>query len=561
MKSISSLRTASEIVRVALDHERERDAKTVRATGDTTMLQQADHVEELLATIVGGVIGVKHVQRSARFAALGGNSLMATRVLSRVWRAFGVKLPLSTLIPDGSVTSLADAVRGFRGVDREMEPAQRQEEHGPVDVSPNQAAIWFVESLGDANALYNIPYCVRIEGPLEVDVLRQSLNQLLMRHEALQLRFEVREGLLVQEFVAPGDGDGLHIVDLSDAPSPKREAEAMDLANRHVRAPFDLCNPPLARSLLIKLGPEDHMLVLAIHHIVCDAWSIKIMMQQLSEYYSGSDRKRDRSQELGFLDFVVWQRRTLSRGKTARLVAGWREALQDAPDMPVCLGDYPRSERPSRAGAIDSIELGADLVTRLRDLSGDQATSLYMTLLAAFAVVLNQHTDGDRVTVGSPIANRQHESFEEVVGYMANMLPVCIDCGGDPTLRELLARVRAAALAAYDRQALPFVQLVREMAPSRSPGVNPLFQVALIINDLSPQPLGPTRVSEVLLHTGTAKLDLTCYLEERESCLSGYLEYSIDLFRPATIAHLRVAFERTLEAMAEYVDQPLSSLI
>jgi hypothetical protein len=560
-EGISSLRTASEIVKAALDRELERDAPTGSTVDETAAPPQADHVEELLATIVGGVVGVAHVQRMVGFSALGGNSLMATRVLSRVWRAFGVKLPLSALIPDGSVASLATAVRRLRDVDREFEPPlRRQGDHGSVDASPNQAAVWLAESLSDVSSLYNIPYGVRIEGPLDVDLLSTSLSRLLRRHEAFQLRFEVSAGRLVQELVSPARVDSLRVVDITGTPSAMREAEAIGLANRCIRASFNLSEPPLVRSLLIKLDPEDHMLVLAIHHIVCDAWSIKVMMRQLSEYYSGTACKHEKSPALGFLDFLIWQRDMLRRNETERLIVGWREALEDAPDTPGRLGDRPRSGQCSRRGAVEPIELSEDLVTRLRDLSADQAASLYMTLLAAFAVVLSRHVESDYVTIGSPIANRQHESFDDVVGYIANMLPMHIDCGGDPTLRELLVRVRTVALAAFDRQALPFAQLVGELEPARSPGVNPLFQAALVVNDLSPQPLARTKVSEVPLHTGTAKLDLTCYLEERESCLSGYLEYATDLFCPTTITCLRIAFERTLDAMLAYVDQPLSNV-
>jgi iturin family lipopeptide synthetase A len=561
MKRASSLRTASEIVKAALDRELERDARAPSAPRDATARQRMDHIEELLATIVGGVLGTGHIQSNARFSELGGNSLMATRVLSRVWRAFGVKLPLSTLIPDGSVSSLAGAVRRLRDVDRKIEPVlQSRAECGPMDVSPNQAAVWFLESLGDAGPIYNIPYGVRIEGPLDADALRQSLNELVARHEALQLRFEIQAGRVVQERGPGGRKAGLPVIDISDRPSAKREVEAMTLASRHVRAPFDLSRPPLIRFLLIKIGPEDHMLVLAIHHIVCDAWSIKVMMRQLSENYSGSVGRRQ-APEFGFLDFVAWQRDALSRSEIARLVEEWRDELQGASDTPACPGHYPRSESISRDGAIEPIELDVDLVRKLRDFSGDQATSLYMTLLAAFAVAVNLHMEKDRVTIGSPIANRQHESFEEVVGYIANMLPMRVDLSGNPTLRQLLARVRSVALAAYDRQDLPFAQLVRELEPSRNPGTNPLFQVALIVNDLSPLPLGPTQVSEVLLHTGTAKFDVTCYLEERDGRLAGYLEYAVELFRPETITRLRMAFERTLEAMLEYVDQPLSECV
>jgi acyl carrier protein len=559
------LRTAGEVLQAALKVQGEHCSKSGSSgTGVCTPSPQgADQIEDLLATIVAGALGVVRVRRDLGFSALGGDSLMATRVLSRVWRAFDVKLPLSALAPDVSVSMLTTAVKHARDAGGSTElPLGRQTARGAEELSPNQAAIWFVESLDRSGALYNIPYGLRLRGPLEAAALRSSLNRLVRNNEALRLRFELREGRLLQEPCTVQQSLELPIVDLSEMPQAASEIRALSLAEEHVRIPFDLARPPLLRALLIRLSREDHMLVLVIHHIVCDAWSIKLMMGQLSKAYSELAVDASHGLTPGFLDFVAWQRKMLDDAEVTRLVSGWREALGDFSKIPLLPTDYARHESTgSSGGATELVELSPELIGDLRKLSGDHGVTLYMTLLGAFAILISHHAGSDSVIIGSPVANRGQESLERIVGYLANMLPMRVDCGGDPTVRELLGRVRAVALAAYDRQALPFAQLVGELSPPRRLGLNPVFQVALILNDMSAPPLGETQVSEVLLHTGTAKLDLTCYLEEQNGGLSGYLEYPAELFASQTIECLRLDFERTLSQIADYVDQPLSEIM
>jgi hypothetical protein len=564
MKSTFRPMTAGEILEAALAGKREDRPESDALGPDMSLASPPgiDHIEDLLATIVAGVLGVASVPRDLAFSALGGDSLTATRVLSRVWRAFEVKLPLSALVPDASVRMLTAAVKRARDANGPREaPFGRRMARGVEEASPNQAAIWFVQSQRGAGALYNIPHCLRLRGPLEAAVLRQSLERVVHLHEALRLRFELRDGRLLQEPSGERARFELPIVDLAETTRDAREEYALSLANAHIRIPFDLVHPPLLRALLIRFGREDHMLVLAIHHIVCDAWSIKLMMRQLGSGCAGVGDEVSHSAALGFLDFVAWQREALNEAEVARLASGWRQALGDTSETMSSLADHPRPKSPSGAGAIEPLELSAEMVRDLRRLSGDQGVTTYMTLLSAFATVLMHRTKVDCVVVGASVANRAQESLEEVVGYLANMLPLRVDCGGDPTMRELLCRVRAAALVAYDHQALPFAQLVRELAPPRRPGVNPLFQVAMILNDMSALSWGDTQVSEVTLHTGTAKLDPTCYLEERAGCLSGYLEYATELFLPETIRRLRVDFELTLGQMLDHMDQPISEVM
>src|ERR1700691_763751 len=524
VKSPAGPITAGEILHTALAGRGGDRRQLQTPSADSSASRTgADHDEDLVAAIVAGVLGVEDVDRNIPFSALGGDSLLATSVLSRVWRAFEVKLPLSALLPDTSVATLGAVVRCEReSGGRTTPPLVGRTATGAEEASPNQAAIWVVESLGGVGALYNIPYGLRLDGPLDVAVLRRSLDGLLQRHEALQMRFEVRVGRLVQE-PCELESLALPIVDLTAVePATAREARALSLAGEEVRRPFDLGRPPLLRALLIELAREAHLLVLTIHHIVCDAWSINLLLRDLSERYRAAGELERSPTGPGFLDFVAWERALLAGVEGDRLANQWRMALSENAATTRLPTDRERPELPSGAGAIERIELDGELIGALRRCSGSHGVTLYMTLLSAYAVALAQDAGCKCVIVGSPVANRGQESLEGIVGYLANMLPLCIDMSGDPTLRELLVRVRTVTLAGHDHQALPFAQLVRELAPPREPGCNPVFQLGFILNDMTAAPLGDIRVAEVLLHTGTSKLDLTCYLDVRRRGLSGY---------------------------------------
>jgi hypothetical protein len=444
-------------------------------------------------------------------------------------------------------------------------------------LSVNQAAVWFGELEREAPALYTIAHCLRLCGALDVPALHGSLGRLIARHDALRIGLEERDGRILQRLSeAPVELE----LPISDLRGPGREASetfALEQANAHIRAPFDLTRAPLLRALLLRLADEEHLLALAVHHLVCDAWSLKLMMRELGEDYGGlagqhgpgvSEMARravcrsrsDRGAPPGFLDYIVWQREAIGEAEAARMVAEWRALLGDVSPTTALRTDRARPQRPSGAGAAEPIELSRELVERLRGFGADQGVTLYMTLVCAFAAVLMDHDSSTRMTLGAAVANRSDEQTAEIVGYLANIVPLPINGKGDPTLRELLRRVRVAALRAYDLQALPFARLVGALAPQRRTGVSPLFQAAVVLDDVRTPAWGRVEVSEVTLHTCTAKLDLTCYLEERSTGgLSGYLEYATELFHPNTIRGMRVGFELLLEYMLDELDQPLSA--
>lgn len=517
-----------------------------------------DGVEDLVAAAFAAVLGVERVPRSAAFTALGGDSLTAISVLSRVWRAFGVKLPIRSVVPSGSVATVAaDVRRARRAGPAAPPPVPRGTAAATEEASDNQAAVWFLESSGEAGPLHNIPYALRLSGRLDLGALRASLRSLVDRHEALRLRFELEGGRLLQAPVSAAAPE-LSPVDLSGLPGP--ELRARELIDEWVRTPIDLGRPPLIGARLLRLAPEEHLLVLVVHHIVCDAWSIKLMLRELAERYAAPAAPERPAAAPGFLDFVAWQREMLDGPEGERLLGFWSEALRGADPAPLPT-DLPRSEARPYLGEAIPIELGPRAVGELRRVAGEEGMTLYMLLLTAHSIAIGACLGRDEVVVGSPVANREQESMAEVAGYFANMLPMRVRLDGDPTLGELFGRVRATALDAYDHQALPFARLVRELAPPRHAACNPVFQTALVLNEMTPAPFGGLGAAEAILHTGTSKLDLTCYLEERRGGgLQGYLEYASTRFLPETAARVGSAFERALGEIAASADRPLSEV-
>lgn len=559
MPGESELTTAGAILDAARRQERRAAgrAEAAVAAGPGEEERVGDEVEDLVAAVFAAAMDVERVPRSTSFTAMGGDSLTAISILSRVWRAFGVKLPIRSVVPGGTVATVAADVRRARRAGLSAPPPlPRRRAAGREEASDNQAAVWFLESGGEAGPLHNIPYALRLSGPLDVEALRASLQSLLDRHEGLRMRFELDGGRLLQEPIPAAELE-LPLVDLSGLPDPGLRAR--ELAAAGARMPIDLGRPPLIRPQLLRLAPREHLLALVVHHIVCDAWSIKLMLRELAEAYA-APAPPGRPSAPGLLDFVAWQRQMLDGREGERLLRHWSEAPHDLDPAPLPT-DRPRSEARPWVGDVAPIELGGEAVAELRKVAGEEGMTLYMLLLSAYSIAIGTCFGRQEVVIGSPVANREQESTEEVVGYLANMLPMRVRLDGDPGLRELLGRVRSTALDAYDHQALPFARLVREIAPQRRPACNPVFQTALVLNETAPTPFGGLGVAETILHTGTSKLDLTCYLEERGGGgLVGHLEYASMLLLPETARRIGATFERALDEIVAGVDRPLSEV-
>ena len=443
-------------------------------------------------------------------------------------------------------------------------------EFSPAPLSFAQQQLWLMDQMKPGNAAYNIPISLRLTRKLYVAVLEKSLNEIVRRHEALRTTFDTVDGQPA-EIVAPFGVVPLPVVDLRGLVQAEREAEARRLAAREAQWSFDLKRGPLVRVSLLRLDEEEHLLFLTMHHVVSDGLSMEIFIQEMfTLYLAFAAGKPSPLPELPiqYADYAVWQRERLSpqgdlgQGQVLeRQMAYWKKQLEGVPAVLELPTDRPRPLVQSYRGATQSFMLPKTLTETLQALSRQEKTTLFMTLLAAFQVLLGRYTGQEDIVVGSPVAGRNRAEIEGLIGYFVNMLVLRTDLSGNPTFRELLGRVREVALGAYAHQDVPFEMLVDALKPERSLSYSLLFQVAFALQNVSEAWEASGLSMEFWeLGEGTAKFDLTLAITEVEEGLWGSLEYSTDLFDDATITRLVGHWQVLLEGIVANPDLRLSDL-
>ncbi|MCP4657324.1 MAG: amino acid adenylation domain-containing protein, partial [bacterium] len=500
-----------------------------------------NQVEEVLAGIwaevlpeAGGRIGVHD-----DFFALGGHSLLATRIVSQIRLAFSVELPLLALFEASTLAALAPRVEQAMRAGREpAPPIERVPRSGDLPLSFAQERLWFLDRYQPDSAVYNIPAVYELAGRLDPAALAGSLRAVVRRHETLRTTF--REG--PRQHVAAELEVKLSLVDLRGLPAATRPAAAAVLAEQEARRPFDLAAGPLLRTALLRLGDDEHRLLLTLHHIISDGWSMDVLAAELATFYQALCAARPpRAPELPiqYADFACWQRRWLRGAVLEEQLAYWRRQLEGVPTVLELPTDRPWPVAQTFSGAGLSGELPAALGERLQALGRRRGATLFMTLLAAFFTLLHRYTGQPQLVVGTPVANRGRAELEPLVGFFVNTLVLRADLRGDPRFCELLERVRKTALEAYVYQDLPFERLVEELQPARDLSRNPLFQVVFALGRARGKELAPgLPMRELGVDTRTAKFELTLHLLEAEGELAAAVEYNKDLFDGTTVARL-----------------------
>ncbi|MCP4661115.1 MAG: amino acid adenylation domain-containing protein, partial [bacterium] len=524
---------------------------------------ERDPVEEILAEIFAQLLEVDRVDGDDDFFELGGHSLLATQVVSQVRRQLRVELELRTLFEQPTVAGLAGevtaALRREQGL--EAPPIRPVPRRGHLPLSFAQERLWFIDRYEPGSALYNIPSVFHLQGRLDVGALARALAEIVRRHEILRTNFDTEGGRPVQR-IRPEPELELPVLALDGPQQPHRRAEARRLALCEARRPFDLTREPLLRTALLRLGPRQHSLVLTVHHIAFDGWSFGVFLSELMTLYKAfstgcpSPLPELRVQ---YADFAVWQRHWLSGEVLERQLAYWRQQLAELPvlELPT---DRPRPVVQSFRGAAESFRLPGE---PLNALSREQATTLFMTLLAVFQARLERRAGPGDLAVGSVVANRNRAEIEALLGFFVNTLVLRGDLRGDPRFHEHLARVRDVALGAYAHQDVPFEKLVEELAPQRDLSQNPLVQVLLVLQNapMAPRDLVPgLRGSLEGVATGEAKFDLTVVMWEEEGALRGMAEYGTDLFAATTIRRLVGHFRNLAEGAVAHPGRRLSEL-
>ncbi|MBD3882896.1 amino acid adenylation domain-containing protein [Phormidium tenue FACHB-886] len=436
-----------------------------------------------------------------------------------------------------------------------------------------QQRLWFLSQLAPDNPFYNVPAAIRLQGTLNLDALENSFNEIVRRHAALRTTFETLAGQPVQ-VVAPEAKITIPVVNLRAVLVHERHRITQQLATAEAQRNFDLSNDLLLRVTLLQYSDNESILLLTLHHIVADGWSLGVLIRELACLYTAGVEGRSPALPtlpIQYTDFACWQREWLQGKVLEEQLAYWRSQLQDLSRLALPT-DRPRPTVQTYQGATYPLQFSPTLTQALEKLSQQEGVSLFMTLLAAFQALLYRYTEQTDIAVGSPIANRHRSELEGLIGFFVNSLVLRTDLSGNPTVRELLQRVRNVALAAYAHQDLPFEKLVEELDPERDLSHNPLFQVALALQNAPMQPLElPGIMLEPLpLEPGTTRFDLEVHLWEpahglqslweSQAGLSGFVSYSTDLFDRATISRFVGHFKTLLEGLVANPDDRLLDL-
>ncbi len=520
-------------------------------------------IEEMLALIWADVLGVELVGVLDNFFSLGGHSLLATQVISRVRTTMSVELPLRSLFEAPTIADLAQYIAQWQRDSKQLSAPPRipKAPDTPSPLSFAQQRLWFLDKLQPDSANYNIPVAVRLQGDLKLTALENSLNEIIKRHSALRTNFTTLDGQPIQ-IIHPERCLTLTVVDLR---APETEPEIQRLLTAQAQRPFDLTNELLVRASLLLLGETEQILLLCMHHIVADGWSIGVLMQELAALYSAECNDLPSllpELPIQYADFAVWQRQWLQGEVLESQLAYWQQQLNGAPTYLSLPTDRPRTAIQSLRGAYQSFTLSHELTEALTLLSRREGVTLFMTLLAAFGTLLYRYTGQQDILIGSPIANRNHAQIEGLIGLFVNTLVLRTDFSGHPSFRELLRRVREVALQAYAHQDLPFELLVETLQPERDLRHTPLFQVMFVFQN------APTLAMEfqglnltpLPVESLTAKFDLTLSLENTDQGLLGELEYNTDLFDADTITRMVGHFQTLLAGIVTHQEQQVCEL-
>ncbi|MEA2563973.1 MAG: hypothetical protein QOH06_5477 [Acidobacteriota bacterium] len=510
-------------------------------------------VEEQVAEVWSEVLKRPRVGIHDDFFALGGHSILALQVATRLREAFGVEVPLRQIFEASTLADLAREVEmvlrtGTGPVPPPLVPMPRDRE---IPLTFSQESLWFLYQLDPASPAYNVPATALISGRLDPIALAGTLTEIVCRHEALRTTFP--GGQPVQKIHPPAPVP-LPVIDLTGCPE-----EARRLAREEALRPFDLARGPLLRARLVRLAEEEHLFLLTMHHAVSDEWSVAVLMREIGTLYTGAGELPELPVQVA--DYAIWQREWLRGEVLEARLAWWKERLAGAPpviDLPL---DRARTAARTFRGERVPLEVPAEVTERLRQQGRERSASLFMVLLAGFQAWLSRLGAGEDLVTGVPVANRSHPGTEGLIGFFVNTLPLRADLSGDPGFGELIERTRETALGAFARQDLPFERLVQELRPERSLAYAPLFQVMFSLHNI-PMPgleLPGLAFRPWEADPGTAKFDLLLEMNEVTG-LQGSLEHASDLFDRTTAERLAGHLRVLLEAATANPDLPFSEL-
>uniref|UniRef100_A0A2P1CZA1 AptA2 n=1 Tax=Nostoc sp. HIID-D1B TaxID=2027338 RepID=A0A2P1CZA1_9NOSO len=546
---------------------------------EETFVAVRNPIEEKLAVIWGQLLALEQIGINDNFFQLGGHSLIATQLLSRVREVFQVELSFNHIFEKPTIAALAQLIEQHSQLKQQLHrPAiQRIGREGLLPVSFAQERVYFIEQLAPESSAYQFQATMRFKGYLNVAVLEQCLNEIVLRHEIFRTTYPAENGRLFQ-VIHPAQPISFRVVDLQRFPESEREVEAQCLVETEVQKSFDLNQLPLVKWVLLRLNDQEHLLIHSEHHIAHDGWSFNVFLGELIKLYQAfcSGNPSPLPQPLlQFVDFAHWQREWVKSQEAKAQLAYWQQKLSGSPPLLELPYDRPRPTEQTYNGDQIRVELPINLCESLRVLSRQEGVTLFMTMLGAFLVMLHRYTGQDDLSVGTAVANRRMHEVEKLIGMIVNNLVLRTDLSGNPTFKELLGRVRQVTLEAYTNEDLPFDKVVEVLKPIRNLSHNPLFQVMFSFHD-SPMPDLNLPGLDISLHepisNKSAKFDLDLLVIPRSEQrvqngsktgakgITLVLEYNSDLFDAATIQQMLEQYQILLEGIVVNPEQRVSEL-
>lgn len=537
---------------------------TFRPDLETPFAPASNEIEQKTADAWSDILGVDAVGIHDNFFDLGGHSLAAARIVSRLSDTFGQQLSLAALFESPTVAALAKVIARI-GSSKAAAPALRPiPRSGALPLSLAQERLWFLDRLHPDSPGYNIAAGLRLKGSLRPAALEQALNAVVARHETLRTAVVEDEGRPVQ-IIAGHLAATLPLVELTTDPALEREAAARAFAAREAQRPFDLTRPPLFRATLLRLEPDDHVLIFVVHHIVSDGWSMNVLTRDLLAFYEACVQESTPALQplaVQYADVAVWQRQWLEADRLDGDIAYWKRRLAGPLPVSELALDRPRPAMQSYRGAKRSMDVSTATTAAVRAFSQQERVTPFITLLAAFLAFVHHRTGQGDLLIGTDLANRSRVETEAMIGFFVNLVPIRADASGNPAFRTFVGRVRDAFLGAYAHQDLPFDRLVAEVNPRRNPGRNPLFQILFVMHDEPDysRTISGLTLSPFDIDGGTARFDLVLFAAERDGRLHTTWNYNTDLFDDATILSIMTDFHQLLDTAVETPDQRIQSL-
>ncbi len=526
-------------------------------------------IEQQLADIWAEVLRVDRIGIHDNFFELSGNSLQATQMVSRVRKRMHIDVALARLFETPTIAGIAQSIEeAIRSGERSQTlPIETIIRGKQVQLSFAQQRLWFLDQLEPNNPFYNLPSAVRLSGELNKEALEQSFTEIIRRHESLRTTFATVDGQPVQVISEPRPVI-IPVEDLTELDEEDRQAQARSLVTQLARTPFDLSQGPLIRINLVRLAELDHVLMVVMHHIISDGWSIGVLIRELTalyEAYCAGEPSPLPELGLQYADYAMWQREYLQGSVLEQELGYWRKQLEGAPSVLELPTDRPRPPVQTFRGSVQSIVLSEELTRGVREMSQREGMTLFMGLMGGFQALMMRYSGQEEIVVGTPIAGRSRVETEELIGFFVNTLVMRTEVRGRESVGELMRRVKEVAIGGYAHQEVPFERLVEEMKPERSLSYSPIFQVMFVLQNTPKEGaelpgLKMSAMSGEGGNGGTARFDMTLSIRERGEELLAALEYNTDLFDATTMERMLGHYEKLLEGIVKDGEQAVSTI-